>query len=427
MKTHQIRQWLFALLSITTTTTLLAQSNSHPSNGNVTIGDGHLIQTGTSNNLQTQGAIKLSNYLLFDSDGDITGGNYFTMQDHASGDYLRMGYGFSDHLVINSIGNVGIGTNNPNSKLEVKTTAGTLKVDGLGSSSAKISSSAALGLETAGSGFIQFLSGGTEIGRFTNDGKLAIGTNSVNISGTSVNTLVIGDASSSEGLIVNANANNDGILSFASDGVLVSRFIYNNPSNKLHFYRPSQGNMFTIDAVGNIGVGTASPNSRLHILQFDQNGLRFERNGHDGYDIRLAGSRGLRFFNLTSSEYELVLDDGKLGIGTTTPDEKLTVKGKIHSEEVRVDLSVPAPDYVFEPHYNLQTLESLEKFIKSEKHLPEIPSAKEMEANGVELGLMNMLLLKKIEELTLYLIDLKKEHNDEITELKTRIRNVESK
>ena len=103
---------------------------------------------------------------------------------------------------------------------------------------------------------------------------------------------------------------------------------------------------------------------------------------------------------------------GDVGIGTTNPDSKLTVKGNIHAEEVKVDLSVPGPDYVFEPTYDLKSLEEIEKFIKSEKHLPEIPSAKEMEANGVQLGEMNMLLLKKIEELTLHLIEKDKEVNE---------------
>ena len=100
---------------------------------------------------------------------------------------------------------------------------------------------------------------------------------------------------------------------------------------------------------------------------------------------------------------------GKVGIGTNSPDEKLTVNGTVHAKEVRVDLSVPGPDYVFEPDYELRSLEEIAQFIQNEKHLPEVPSAKEMESNGVELGDMNMLLLKKIEELTLHLIDLKRE------------------
>lgn len=101
----------------------------------------------------------------------------------------------------------------------------------------------------------------------------------------------------------------------------------------------------------------------------------------------------------------------KVGIGTTSPDEKLTVKGKIHAEEIRIDLSVPAPDYVFEEDYELRSLEETEQYIKANKHLPEVPSAKEMEANGVVLGEMSMKLLQKVEELTLHMIEVNKQLN----------------
>ncbi len=96
--------------------------------------------------------------------------------------------------------------------------------------------------------------------------------------------------------------------------------------------------------------------------------------------------------------------DGKLGIGTAAPDSKLTVKGKIHAEEVKVDLSVPGPDYVFKEDYDLRTLEETQQYIKEYGHLPNIPSAMEMERDGLKLGLMNMKLLEKIEELMLYTI-----------------------
>ena len=97
---------------------------------------------------------------------------------------------------------------------------------------------------------------------------------------------------------------------------------------------------------------------------------------------------------------------GNVGIGTTSPDETLTVKGKIHAEEVRIDLSVPAPDYVFNDTYELKSLEEVRKYIKKHGHLPNIPEAAEMEAEGIELGEMNMKLLEKIEELTLYILQL---------------------
>ncbi|MBD1261607.1 hypothetical protein HZY62_13465 [Maribacter polysiphoniae] len=98
------------------------------------------------------------------------------------------------------------------------------------------------------------------------------------------------------------------------------------------------------------------------------------------------------------------ITNGNVGIGTTIPDSKLTVKGKIHAEEVKIDLSVPAPDYVFNEDYDLRTLEETQDYIEEHAHLPNIPSAKEMENDGVELGVMNMKLLEKIEELMLYTI-----------------------
>lgn len=101
--------------------------------------------------------------------------------------------------------------------------------------------------------------------------------------------------------------------------------------------------------------------------------------------------------------------NGDLGIGTTAPDSKLTVKGNIHAEEVKVDLSVPGPDYVFKEGYDLKPLEEVQKHIGEHGHLPDIPSAEEMEAEGIELGTMNMKLLEKIEELTLYILKMDKE------------------
>lgn len=120
--------------------------------------------------------------------------------------------------------------------------------------------------------------------------------------------------------------------------------------------------------------------------------------------------------------------DGKIGIGTNNPDELLTVKGTIHTQEVKVDLQgAVAPDYVFEhyfknrsesnPKYVLLSLDELEIFLKENHHLPKIPSAVEMEKEGISLKEMNLLLLEKIEELTLYTIQQQKE----IDELREKI------
>ena len=88
------------------------------------------------------------------------------------------------------------------------------------------------------------------------------------------------------------------------------------------------------------------------------------------------------------------IDLDNAGIGTANPDSKLTVKGKIRAEEVKVDLSVAGPDYVFEDDYELPSLKEIEAFINVHKHLTEVPSAKEVE-EGQRLGEMQLLLLKK--------------------------------
>jgi len=114
---------------------------------------------------------------------------------------------------------------------------------------------------------------------------------------------------------------------------------------------------------------------------------------------------------------------GNVGIGTTNPGSfKLAVEGKIGAREINVTTAAWS-DYVFNEDYKLRPLEEVNRYIKENKHLPEIPSAKEVIENGQNLGEMNMLLLKKIEELTLYLIDMKKENE----KLKSRVNKLEEK
>ena len=128
----------------------------------------------------------------------------------------------------------------------------------------------------------------------------------------------------------------------------------------------------------------------------------------------------------------VVKSDGKVGIGTDEPVAKLDVRGQtvterlsinttestyelevcgtIRSKEVIVEVDGWC-DYVFEDEYELRSIEALKTFISENGHLPEVPSTKEVSENGVELGDMNKILLKKVEELTLYVIELK-EAND---------------
>ena len=102
--------------------------------------------------------------------------------------------------------------------------------------------------------------------------------------------------------------------------------------------------------------------------------------------------------------------NGNVGIGIENPQAKLAVDGNILAKEIKVKTDITVPDYVFEPEYDLKNLEEIESYVKANKHLPEVPSAKEIGRDGLDLGEMNLLLLKKIEELTLYAI----EQNDQI-------------
>jgi len=104
-----------------------------------------------------------------------------------------------------------------------------------------------------------------------------------------------------------------------------------------------------------------------------------------------------------TNERMRITTEGKVGIGTATPSELLSVNGNIRTKKVIVT-QIGWPDYVFKTGYKLPSLGWLENFISKNKHLPGIPSEKEVEVNGVDLGETQALLLKKIEELTLYVI-----------------------
>ena len=115
-----------------------------------------------------------------------------------------------------------------------------------------------------------------------------------------------------------------------------------------------------------------------------------------------------------------------------TGSGNIVVAGKVESREVKVTVDAGA-DYVFKDGYDMKSLEEVQDYIKEHGHLPNIPSAKEMEENGIELGEMNMKLLEKIEELTLYIIeqnrkiDELKNDNDKLQKLEQRIIYLEKK
>lgn len=109
--------------------------------------------------------------------------------------------------------------------------------------------------------------------------------------------------------------------------------------------------------------------------------------------------------------------DGKVGIGTKYPTHTLTVNGIVKAEELVLN-SVGA-DFVFEEGYQLPSLEELETFIKKNKHLPEVPSAKDLQENGAGVGELQTILLQKIEEITLYVIEMKKLYDLQANKIKS--------
>ncbi len=199
------------------------------------------------------------------------------------------------------------------------------------------------------------------------------------------------------------------------------------------------GNRFVVKGNGNVGLGIIDPFHKLEVngstmikgtLFSNYISVLPQNNSGEGGEIFLQGSNAsfrnyhidnlantFRIFTNTDIRF-IITDNGNTGIGTFNPDEKFTVKGKIHAEEVRIDLQVPA-DYVFEKYYTgnsslksnyiMPTLSEVEKFTKENNHLPDVPSAKEIKEKGLQVGEMSNILLQKIEEMTLYIIEMKKE------------------
>ncbi|WP_421876495.1 hypothetical protein [Marinoscillum sp.] len=128
----------------------------------------------------------------------------------------------------------------------------------------------------------------------------------------------------------------------------------------------------------------------------------------DDSHVSLSASGNAHDFFLNSS--------ANLGLGTSTPSEKLEVNGTIRSKEVKVEAS-PWPDYVFAEDYDLMSLAEISHYIADNKHLPGMPSAEEVAKEGVALGKMNAKLLEKVEELTLHVISLQNQLHQQQLEI----------
>ena len=155
--------------------------------------------------------------------------------------------------------------------------------------------------------------------------------------------------------------------------------------------------LFVEQGSGDVGIGTTTPTAPLEI-----------KNNGEGSSLKIGVSEGYRY----AIE---VFQDG-------TQNFMVRGDGYIYGRELNVQVG-PFPDYVFQTEYDLMPLSELETYVKKNSHLPEIPSAKEVEENGMNVGEMNTLLLKKVEELTLYLIEQEKQ----LELLKEQVNNMKQK
>lgn len=265
---------------------------------------------------------------------------------------------------------VGIGTFLPTERLHVN---GNMRVSGTGLIQGEITTNGGLTIDETG-GTIQMQDGGTNKGYFQLSGdNVRMGTNSGNSTGD---------------LIIRMNG---------TDRIAVDNF-------------------------GNMGIGTTSPVSKLHVsgrglfqgtgevLAVDGSNpnIGFYYNG--AYHSFIAQGPTELYMGVNGGN--LHLDGAQIAIGAVVPAAsayKLAVNGKIICEELKVKLSASWPDYVFNKNYGLLPLNELEKYVAQNNHLPNIPAAAELERDGMEVGNMQKKMMEKIEELTLYVIDLQKQ------------------
>lgn len=138
------------------------------------------------------------------------------------------------------------------------------------------------------------------------------------------------------------------------------------------------------------------------------------RGSNEGYlvlETNTTGSNNRLYLNTSSAgDIIMAMGGGRVGIGTTalSTQHMLTVEGSIGARRVQVASVKPWPDYVFSEDYTLTPLSETEKYVKANKHLPDMPSAKEVADKGIDLGEMNRKLLEKMEEMTLHMIRMQK-------------------
>ncbi len=207
--------------------------------------------------------------------------------------------------------------------------------------------------------------------------------------------------------------------------------------NGLRFgaYSKPNGHMITplfLGDNGYVGIGTVQPTQRLDVkgninLSTPPNvDLKFLLNQKAAISYFNTARENTLWINRNWSaekgfynDFDAVILYGKIGIGLTNPNADLDVAGTIRAHEVKVCVNQGC-DFVFAPDYKLMSLEELSKFITNNKHLPEIVPAESMESKGIDLAEMNMKLLQKLEENTLYILKL----NEQVKELTSELNRI---
>jgi hypothetical protein len=162
---------------------------------------------------------------------------------------------------------------------------------------------------------------------------------------------------------------------------------------------------------GLVGINTTTP--MLNRLQIGNTVSPFAGNdicignGTQTMSISQTTEAAIWFSNNNFAFMPVSTGNGNVGIGTTNPTYKLSVNGNIRAKEVVIETGWA--DYVFEKNYRLRPLSEVEQFIKKNNHLPNIPSAEDIQKNGLNVAAVQTKMMEKIEELTLYVIELKKE------------------
>jgi len=234
-----------------------------------------------------------------------------------------------------------------------------------------------------------------------------------------------------------------------------------NGAGNLAYYDPSSAYMYTPTWIGigsSAGIFSPSGGNGAHFYPNSSSSyatwfLNGNRGGYGGiYDI-YSKTHWMYDANGNGGDYNQFSDtwitywhasNKSLGVGTSATNVNYSIttakgallggntliQGNLEALKVKVTATPGSvPDYVFQPNYKLQTLNELEAFIKANSHLPNIPNAKEIETNGQDLGDLQLKLLEKIEELTLYLIEENKERDilkKENSHLKERLAKVEA-